>query len=69
MTVNGKSEYISRQDLMEIAARYGIKGASGLIDRAADAARSYRKYGTEAGVPDKWIARIEDEIASRIDAL
>lgn len=54
---------------MEIAARYGIKGASGLIDRAADAARSYRKYGTEAGVPDKWIARIEDEIASRIDAL
>ena len=69
MTVNGKSEDISRQDLMEIAARYNVKGASGLITKAVDVAQSYREYGIKAGVPEKWIVKIENEIALRIDAL
>lgn len=69
MTVNGKNRLISRDDLMQIAAAFGIKGASQMIDRAISAAKNFNVHGAKAGVPRPWVEKIVNEIASRTDLL
>lgn len=69
MTVNGKNQDITKEDLMEVAARYNIKGASGIIESAVSTVKNYRRYAEQAGVPDLWINRIEEQLSSRISHL
>lgn len=69
MTINGKNEDISKDDLLEIAHKFNIKNARSIIDSAIEVAKNYRKYGEEAGVPYEWIDLIEHEIQSQIALL
>ncbi|MCM1521009.1 MAG: type II toxin-antitoxin system HipA family toxin [Lachnoclostridium sp.] len=62
LTLNGKCQDISKKDLLEIAARFDVKDASSIVNKAVDAVSSYRKYAISAGVPEPWIKRIEEEI-------
>lgn len=69
MTINGKNQNITKSDLLEIAARYNIKGASSIIEACMETARKYREYALKAGVSQTWITRIEEEIADRASLL
>lgn len=65
MTINGKNRDIDRKDLLAIAERFNVKDANNIIRRILDTASSYRKFGEEARVPEKWISIIETEIQDR----
>lgn len=69
MSINDKTEDITRRDLMSVAERYNIKGAEAMIEKVKDVAGNYKQYATEAGVDKRWIQRIEEVIAMRIAAL
>lgn len=69
LTINGKVREIAKADLLAIADRYGVKGASKIIEDAIAVVRNYRRYALKAGVPEAWINRIEEEIESRISEL
>ncbi|MCD8304597.1 MAG: type II toxin-antitoxin system HipA family toxin [Prevotellaceae bacterium] len=69
LTVNGRDSDIGRRDLLEVAARYGVKGASALVDRLAAVVRGYASYAKQAEVGSKWTERITEETALRLEAL
>lgn len=69
MTVNGKDSNIERCDLLEIARRYDIKGATSLIERVVSCVHDYRKYAEMAKVDVLWTNRIQEEISHRVAAL
>ncbi len=69
LTVNGKDSDIGRRDLLEVAARYGVKGASSLVDRLAAVVRGYASYAKQAEVGSEWTERITEETALRLEAL
>ncbi len=69
MTVNGKNQYISKADLLEVASRYDIKSATAVVENAVEVAGNYRRYALQAGVPESWIVKIEEEINDRISQL
>ncbi len=69
MSINDKTEDITRRDLMSVAERFNIKGAESIIEKVIDAAENYKQYATEAGVDKRWIQRIEEAIAPRIAAM
>lgn len=69
MSINGKIQDISKKDMLEIAARFNIKGASSIIEKAIATAGDFRKFAGQAGLSDLWIQNIEREIRSRISAL
>ncbi len=69
MTINGKNEEITRDDLLEIAQAYDIKNAPSLIDSVVATATNYREYAQKAGVPAEWIIKIQEEIEQRCQLL
>lgn len=69
MTINGKVQDITKSDLLELAARFSIKGASSIVDKAVATVTSYRKHAIAAGVPEQWIKRIEEDISQRVSNL
>lgn len=69
MTINGKSQEITKEDLLQIAGQFNIKGVLAIINKAVATVKDYSKFGERAGVPKKWVARIESEIADCIQSL
>ena len=69
MTINGRTEEITAEDLLEVADRYGIKAAKPFIEKAVDIVSRYREFGLAAGVSQTWIEGIGKEIAARIECL
>lgn len=69
LTVNGKNRDVGRGDLLEVAKRFNVKGASEIVDRVCRTVGNYGVYGGRAGVSEDWIARIEREIEGRLKAL
>lgn len=69
MTINGKNDEITREDLLEMARRFSIKQPQAIIDQVIDAAKDYRKYADAAAIPEEWILKIEAEIKDRIFTL
>lgn len=67
LTVNGKNQDITAEDLFEIANQYNIKGATSMFERVVTVAKNYRKFGMEAGVDDFWCHKIESEILRRLE--
>lgn len=67
MTINGKVQDITREDLLGLAKRYNIKSAASYIKKAVDIVGNYHTYGEKAGVSGYWIRVIKEEIASRIE--
>ena len=53
MTVNGKRDNITRNDLLEVEARQGVKGADEIIKQVEDALGGFQEKAKEAGVPDE----------------
>jgi len=59
MSVNGKTEGITRRDLTEFAYRMNIKNAEDIIDTVASTASEWRRYAASSGVPEKTIEKID----------
>lgn len=60
MSVNGKNDDINRADLMTVAARFSIPGASAAIDDVNQAVGNWQIYANEAGVGDDEARRIAE---------
>ena len=58
MSVNGKSDGITRTDLLELAARNNIRNASQIIDEVCHACASWHKIARECEVPHAMIEQI-----------
>ncbi len=69
MTVNNKNRYIKRNDLLEVANKFGIKCADAIIEKALGVARNYHYYAEQAELDEKWTAKIQKEISRRIENL
>lgn len=67
MTINGKVQDITREDLLGLAKRYNIKSAASYIEKALGIVGNYQTYGEKAGVSGYWIHAIKEEIALRIE--
>lgn len=67
MTVCNKNNDIGRDDLLELAGRYNIKGASAMIDKATDVVSNYGHYAQLAGVSGYWLQKIQEETGYRIE--
>ena len=50
LSVNGKRKYIERKDLLEVARKMNIKGASALIDQADQVIGKWKDYADEQKV-------------------
>ena len=66
MTICGKNSDIGRDDLLELAGRYNIKGASAMIDKAADVVANYGRYVQLAEVSGYWLQKIKEKTSYRI---
>lgn len=58
MSVNGKFDGITREDLLAFASANGIKDASELIDQVCDTAARWPEMALEIGVPKEMIKSI-----------
>lgn len=55
MSINGKRESITREDLMTVAKQYGIKKAPVIIEKILETVRKWPAYAQEAGISeDRW---------------
>ena len=50
MTIAGRRDGISRQDLLTVADRLGIRSAGHIIDEVTDAVRDWRTFSNAADV-------------------
>lgn len=69
MTINGNNRICTQADLIEVAARFNIKGATAIIEKCVETVTNYREYALKANVPEPWIKKIETEIAERITGM
>jgi serine/threonine-protein kinase HipA len=53
LSVNGKRQNITRDDLLSVAKQMNIKKASNIIDRINDVIKNWNQYAEEAGVDVK----------------
>jgi serine/threonine-protein kinase HipA len=64
MSVNGKSFDITRADIVEVADRFQIPGASAIVHDVLDAVHSWSGFALEAGVPRDTVSSIGTDIAA-----
>jgi serine/threonine-protein kinase HipA len=60
MSVNGKRDHFTRQDVLTVANQFGIKDSSEILTQVTDAVARWPEFADEAGVPSdlqKKIAR------------
>jgi serine/threonine-protein kinase HipA len=63
MTVRGKREGITREDLLLLGREFGLgRRAAGIVDEVAAALDGWEGAAEEAGVPAHWVRRIREEI-------
>lgn len=67
MTVCNRNCDIGRNDLLELAKRYNIKGADALIEKAVGVVSRYEDYARQAGIDGYWLQKIKEETAYRIE--
>ena len=58
MSINGKFDGITRNDLLELGARNNIRNATHIIDEVCDACLSWPTIAKECDVPQDMIERI-----------
>jgi serine/threonine-protein kinase HipA len=58
MTINGKREDITRDDLLSVGKQMNIKKAKDIIDRVRSVIDRWSYYAAEAGIPPKQISLI-----------
>ena len=64
MSVNGKFDKITRQDLMEFALKNNIKDAAHIIDEVCEMASLWPQMARECEVPSEMIAAIVSNMFS-----
>jgi serine/threonine-protein kinase HipA len=69
IAINGSRQQITMNDLLAVATRFNIKGATAVIAKSMETVANYRKFAIDAGVPEPWIVKIEQEIATRLASL
>lgn len=69
MTINGKTQEITREDLLGLAKRFNVKSAESFMEKALSVVGNYQTYGEDAGVGGYWMHIIKEEIAARIENL
>ncbi|MHB8289152.1 MAG: type II toxin-antitoxin system HipA family toxin [Acidimicrobiales bacterium] len=62
MAVNGRTTGITRADVSEVGDRFGVPGASGIIERVLDAAATWPAFADQAGVPEATSDHISRDI-------
>lgn len=62
MSVNGKYDAITREDLLELASRNNISGASRIIEEVCDACARWPQIARECGVPQTMIDSIVSDM-------
>ncbi|MGH8617013.1 MAG: type II toxin-antitoxin system HipA family toxin [Burkholderiales bacterium] len=58
MLVNGKAWAITREDLLELAAKFSVNRPAVLLDGVIDAVRRWPAFAAKAGVPKDTVKRI-----------
>lgn len=58
MSINGKFDGITRNDLLEIAKRNNIKEAADIIDQISTVSSGWDKIARECDVPSKMVEAI-----------
>ncbi|MFD0700406.1 hypothetical protein [Myroides pelagicus] len=61
MAINGKRTDINKQDLLEIAERYSIKNAKGIINEVIKATEDFKALCEIQNLPEKVIQKIYTE--------
>ena len=69
MTVGNKNADIGRDDLLELAKCYNVRGANAIIEKVVSVISDYEHYAWQAGVGDYWCSRIKEETGYRIAAV
>jgi hypothetical protein len=62
--VNGKTIGIDRDDVDSVADRFGVPGASRIVEQVLDAVDGWPRHANEVGVPEA----ITRTVAAHIDA-
>ena len=58
MTVNGKRDHFTEEDLLNVAASSDLKGAKDVIQEVMDAVKQWPDFAAQAGVDDKRVKSI-----------
>ena len=61
ITINGKNENITREDLEAIAQRNDIQDYKSLIDMVSNAVAKFREFAAELKIDEQLIDRIESD--------
>lgn len=64
MSVNGKAENLTRNDMLAVGEGQGIKRTADIIDEVLAAASRWSEYADAAGLPVAWRKRIADDLRS-----
>ena len=67
MSVNGKFDGITREDMLTLARVEGIKDAADLIEEVVDGASHWPVLARECGVPEEMIRGIEKNMLFKIN--
>lgn len=58
MTINGKRDQFTKNDLLEVATSNDLKGAEKVIQEVLDAVKQWPDFAKQAGLDDKWVRHI-----------
>jgi serine/threonine-protein kinase HipA len=59
MSINGKRENITREDILELAKNMAIKKATNIIDEVTESVSKWKLFANEAGIPNEQIDAVE----------
>ena len=60
MTVNGKRDHFTKEDLLKVAASSDLKGAGQVIQQVLDAVAQWPDFAKQTGVDNKRIKSIAE---------
>ena len=69
LSINGRTEDITAEDLLAAASRFGIKAAKPFIEKAAGIVSRYREFGRKAGIAEEWITIILKPTSARAEGV
>jgi serine/threonine-protein kinase HipA len=64
MAVNGRSTDITRADVDEVADRFEVPSAAGIVERVLDVVAGWPSYAARAQVPPDSVDEVADHIAT-----
>ena len=62
MSINGNFSAITTRDILEVADRFGVGTARGVINQILEATRSWQEYAQLAGVPNDQVKHIQADL-------